>query len=135
MSWAMEIQDSISWVYNDQRFMYDRNRSAREQLEMANEIEVACDHVASSGLPVFLMGKKQIFSRIEGIALPEHAELIENLASWNNYHLEVKHSGCLTTFYISTIHTGHADAKLEILYGLKDAYEVGKEFFFGKKIE
>ena len=78
--------------------------AAMEQVEMAQLLFSLSETIAGCGLPLILMGKRQMVERIDGLGSVVHAELIENLCYWEKYTLQVRESACYTTFYVCTKH-------------------------------
>ena len=125
LSWVRETRQIITTTRDAYGYS---DHAALEQMEMSQDVEDLCNFIASSGLPINLMGKRQMFERIKAFKFPEHAEFVENICYFENFDLGTRHSACNTTFYICTLHHQVGKDDIEVIYGLKDEYEVGKNW-------
>ena len=105
-----------------------RNVSYHQYMFAASLLPDAITGIAHSNVPVWLMSKHRMVELVDGIGMLQLAELIQNIASYDQFGFEHHVSMCSKHLYTLTIHHDHIynpkksdDCSLETLdvfYGL-----------------
>ena len=96
--------------------------SCREQLAMLTSIGDICNSIAASGLPISIMGAKQIMKHLKHPKSMQEAELVENMAEFKEFELTAHMSPCHTTFFVVTTHISRNSTRKHVIYGIFPMY-------------
>ena len=119
-------KDAMRSIIQDVRHQHGfPDEACKEQFAMTFYVTDICESIAAAGLPVTLMGAKQMKNEYEHLDSIQEAELIENVAYYELFKLSAHKSACCTTFYIVTTHIFGDDRK-HVLYGIFPPYQGNK---------
>ena len=96
--------------------------SCKEQVAMVHSIGDICTSIATSGLPLHVMGARKIVKMLDYPKTFQEAELVEDMTEFVDFELTAHMSPCHTTFFVVTTYTNH-DTTKHVIYGIFPRYQ------------
>ena len=119
MKWKQLLLSLVTGVKRKYPF---GEESCKEQLVMVKSLTHICNSIAGSGLPLHLMGARQIVKRLDYPETIQEAELVEDMAEFQHFELTAHMSPCHTTFFVVTSYRRH-DTNKHVIYGVFPRYQ------------
>ena len=101
---------------------------------MVNSLGDICNSIAISGLPVHLMGARQMLRNLEYPKTMQEAELIEDMAEFMEFELTAHMTPCRTTFFIVTTYRKN-EARKHVIYGIFPRYQSRPQSTVNEKLD
>ena len=99
--------------------------SCKEQVMMLDSFGDICNSIAGSGLPLHIMGARQILRKLDYPETIQEAELVEDVAEFENFEHTAHPSQCQTTFFVVTTYFERGLTK-HVIYGVFPRYQERK---------
>ena len=119
MGWKDLLLSLVEDVKNKYPF---GDESCKEQVAMVALFGDICNSIAASGLPVFMMGARQMLRHLDYPQTIQEAKLVEDIAEFSRFEMTAHMLPCHTTFFIVTTYSKR-DIKKHVIYGVFPRYQ------------